>query len=204
MPPQTTWLLALLAAATVLLLALTLRRFMLQRREKREREELEHARRRAEAENRMKSKFLATVSHELRTPMHAILGLLELELKRQPAPEGLPVVYSSASSLLNLLNDLQDHARLETGSLTLAPKPVELRPRVARIDALYRPLIGERPLTLSVLADPALPEAVIIDGERLLQVANNLINNAIKFTPRGTIQVEIGWRAQDERQGNCD
>lgn len=52
-----------------------------------------------------------------------------------------------------------------------------------------------------MLADPALPEAVIIDGERLLQVANNLINNAIKFTPRGTIQVEIGWRAQDERQG---
>lgn len=201
MPPQTTWLLALLAAATVLLLALTLRRFMLQRREKREREELEQARRRAEAENRMKSKFLATVSHELRTPMHAILGLLELELKRQPAPEGLPVIYSSASSLLNLLNDLQDHARLETGSLTLAPKPVALRPWVARIDALYRPLIGERPLTLSVVADPALPEAVIIDGERLLQVANNLINNAIKFTPRGAIQVDVGWRAQDERRG---
>ncbi|MEX0635063.1 hypothetical protein M8494_37865 [Serratia ureilytica] len=54
----------------------------------------------------MKSKFLATVSHELRTPMHAILGLLELELKRQPAPEGLPVIYSS-TSLLNLLNDLR-------------------------------------------------------------------------------------------------
>ncbi len=151
----------------------------------------------------MKSKFLATVSHELRTPMHAILGLLELELKRQPAPEGLPVIYSSASSLLNLLNDLQDHARLETGSLTLAPKPVALHLGSAHRRP-YRPLIGERPLTLSVLADPALPEAVIIDGERLLQVANNLINNAIKFTLRGTIQVEIGWRAQDERQGNCD
>ncbi|WP_162870575.1 hypothetical protein, partial [Klebsiella aerogenes] len=77
--------------------------------------------------------------------------------------------------------------------------PVALRPWVARIDALYRPLIGERPLTLKVAADPALPEAVVIDGERLLQVANNLINNAIKFTPRGAIQVEIGWRAQDER-----
>lgn len=149
MPPQTTWLLALLAAATVLLLALTLRRFMLQRREKREREELEHARRRAEAENRMKSKFLATVSHELRTPMHAILGLLELELKRQPAPEGLPVVYSSASSLLNLLNDLQDHARLETGSLTLAPKPVELRPGSAH----------RRPL-------PAADRRTPVDAER--------------------------------------
>ena len=97
----------------------------------------------------MKSKFLATVSHELRTPMHAILGLLELELKRQPAPEGLPVVYSSASSLLNLLNDLQDHARLETGSLTLAPKPVELRPGSAH----------RRPL-------PAADRRTPVDAER--------------------------------------
>ncbi|HFI5334664.1 TPA: transporter substrate-binding domain-containing protein [Serratia liquefaciens] len=201
MQPQTTWLLALLAAAILLLLGLTLRRFILQRRDKREREVLEQARRHAEAENRMKSKFLATVSHELRTPMHAILGLLELELKRQPTPEGLPVIYSSASSLLNLLNDLQDHARLATGSLTLAPKAVALHPWVAHISALYRPLIGERPVTLNVSAADNLPAAVLIDGERLLQVANNLINNAIKFTPRGSIQVSIGWREQSAQQG---
>ncbi|HGM4958722.1 TPA: transporter substrate-binding domain-containing protein [Serratia liquefaciens] len=201
MQPQTTWLLALLAAAILLLLGLTLRRFILQRRDKREREVLEQARRHAEAENRMKSKFLATVSHELRTPMHAILGLLELELKRQPTPEGLPVIYSSASSLLNLLNDLQDHARLATGSLTLAPKAVALHPWVAHISALYRPLIGERPVTLKVSAADNLPAAVVIDGERLLQVANNLINNAIKFTPRGSIQVSIGWREQSAQQG---
>lgn len=201
MQPQTTWLLALLAAAILLLLGLTLRRFILQRRDKREREVLEQARRHAEAENRMKSKFLATVSHELRTPMHAILGLLELELKRQPTPEGLPVIYSSASSLLNLLNDLQDHARLATGSLTLAPKAVALHRWVAHISALYRPLIGERPVTLNVSAADNLPAAVLIDGERLLQVANNLINNAIKFTPRGSIQVSIGWREQSAQQG---
>ncbi|WP_410529233.1 transporter substrate-binding domain-containing protein [Serratia sp. AXJ-M] len=201
MQPQTTWLLALLAAAILLLLGLTLRRFILQRRDKREREVLEQARRHAEAENRMKSKFLATVSHELRTPMHAILGLLELELKRQPTPEGLPVIYSSASSLLNLLNDLQDHARLATGSLTLAPKAVALHPWVAHISALYRPLIGERPVTLKVSAADNLPAAVLIDGERLLQVANNLINNAIKFTLRGSIQVSIGWREQSTQQG---
>ncbi|QJW57058.1 Virulence sensor protein BvgS [Serratia plymuthica] len=201
MQPQTTWLLALLAAAILLLLALTLRRFVLQRREKREREVIEQARRHAEAENRMKSKFLATISHELRTPMHAILGLLELELKRQPMPEGLPVIYSSASSLLNLLNDLQDYARLETGSLTLVPKAMALQPWIAHISALYQPLIGERPVTLSVTASHQLPAAVVIDGERLLQVANNLINNAIKFTPRGSIQVNIGWREQDQQQG---
>jgi two-component system sensor histidine kinase EvgS len=201
MQPQTTWLLALLAAAILLLLALTLRRFVLQRREKREREVIEQARRHAEAENRMKSKFLATISHELRTPMHAILGLLELELKRQPMPEGLPVIYSSASSLLNLLNDLQDYARLETGSLTLVPKAMALQPWIAHISALYQPLIGERPVTLSVTASHQLPAAVVIDGERLLQVANNLINNAIKFTPRGSIQVNIGWREQDKQQG---
>nr|WP_254611004.1 ATP-binding protein [Serratia proteamaculans] len=149
----------------------------------------------------MKSKFLATVSHELRTPMHAILGLLELELKRQPTPEGLPVIYSSASSLLNLLNDLQDHARLETGSLTLVPRSVALQPWIAHINALYQPLIGERPVTLNVSASDNLPTAVLIDGERLLQVANNLINNAIKFTSQGTIEVSIGWYEQAPPQG---
>lgn len=201
MQPQTTWLLALLAAAILLLLGLTLRRFILQRRETREREVIEQARRHAEAENRMKSKFLATVSHELRTPMHAILGLLELELKRQPTPEGLPVIYSSASSLLNLLNDLQDHARLATGSLTLVPKAVALQPWIDHVSALYRPLIGERPVTFGVSATDNLPAAVVIDGERLLQVANNLINNAIKFTPRGSIQVSLGWREQSAPLG---
>ncbi|SMB27012.1 hypothetical protein SPRA44_170048 [Serratia proteamaculans] len=86
--------------------------------------------------------------------------------------------------------------RLETGSLTLVPKSVALQPWIAYINALYQPLIGKRPVTLNVSAADNLPAAVLIDGERLLQVANNLINNAIKFTPRGTIEVSIGWREQ--------
>ncbi|MCS3409609.1 transporter substrate-binding domain-containing protein [Serratia sp. AKBS12] len=201
MQPQTTWLLALLGASIALLLLLLLRRYIQQRRERRERARLELARRQAEAENRRKSKFLATISHELRTPMHAILGLLELELKQPSVAGSLPVIYSSASSLLNLLNDLQDHARLETGSLTLAPKALALRPWAERLGALYRPLIGERPVTLNMHLAEALPVALMLDGERLLQVANNLINNAIKFTPRGSIDVSLSWQPQEAQRG---
>ncbi|MBS0974523.1 DUF4381 family protein [Serratia rubidaea] len=197
MPPQTTWLLTLLAVIILLLLLWIVRRYRQQRREQRERRQLEQARQQAEAENRMKSKFLATVSHELRTPMHAILGLLELELKKTPAPAGLPVIYSSAASLLNLLNDLQDYAKLESGSLTLAPKPLALRPWGQHLQALYRPLLGNKALSFSVRLDESLPNAVTIDGERLLQVANNLINNAIKFTTRGYVEVGLTWQAQD-------
>ncbi|MFI8415432.1 ATP-binding protein [Serratia sp. NPDC078593] len=201
MQPQTTWLLTLLGAIILLLLAWVLRRYMQQRRERRERIQLEQARQRAEAENRMKSQFLATISHELRTPMHAILGLLELELKQQSAVGGLPVIYSAASSLMNLLNDLQDYAKLETGSLTLAPKALALRPWAEHLNALYQPLLRERPVTLDVHVTTALPNTLMIDGERLLQVANNLINNAIKFTQRGSIVVNLDWQPQDEQQG---
>ncbi|QNK31369.1 transporter substrate-binding domain-containing protein [Serratia sp. JUb9] len=194
MPPQTTWLLTLLAIIILLLLLWIVRRYRQQRREQREHRRLEQARRQAEAENRRKSKFLATVSHELRTPMHAILGLLELELKKTPAPAGLPVIYSSAASLLNLLNDLQDYAKLESGSLTLAPKPLALRPWGEHLQALYRPLLGNKALTFRVRLDESLPDAVTIDGERLLQIANNLINNAIKFTTRGYVEVGLAWQ----------
>ncbi|MGG4622762.1 ATP-binding protein [Serratia odorifera] len=201
MQPQTTWLLALLGACVALLLLLLLRRYIQQRRERRERAQLELARQQAEAENRRKSKFLATISHELRTPMHAILGLLELELKQPSAASSLPVIYSSASSLLNLLNDLQDHAKLETGSLTLAPKALALRPWAEHLGALYRPLIGQRPVTLEIHLGETLPVALMLDGERLLQVANNLINNAIKFTPRGNIDISLDWQPQEAQRG---
>lgn len=104
------------------------------------------------------------------------------------------MIYSSAASLLNLLNDLQDYAKLESGSLTLAPKPLALRPWGEHLQALYRPLLGNKALTFRVRLDESLPDAVTIDGERLLQIANNLINNAIKFTTRGYVEVGLAWQ----------
>lgn len=209
MPPQTTWLLSLLAVVVVILLLILARRLWLQRRERRrerdERNRLELARQLAETASRNKSQFLATLSHELRTPMHAILGLLELELQQQKAPgENLPLIYSSASSLMNLLNDLQDYARLDTGTLTLSPQPMPPAAWLAQLTRLYPPLIGLRPVSFNVKQLTPLPEMLMIDGDRLMQVMNNLIGNAIKFTARGEISVVVSWREEAANGGVLD
>lgn len=141
----------------------------------------------------MKSQFLATVSHELRTPMQAILGLLELEKARSA---NLSLVYSSARSLLTLLNDLQDHARIESNSFTLAPRPLALEAWLAQQQRFYHPLMRAGGPTLIVEALTPLPERVLIDADRLQQVINNLMTNALKFTAQGEIRLTL---AADEQ-----
>ena len=173
-------------AAILVLLVLLARRYWQQRRERQQRQQAERA-------NAMKSQFLATVSHELRTPMQAILGLLELEKARSA---NLALVYSSASSLLTLLNDLQDHARIESNSFTLAPRPLALRDWLAQQQRFYHPLMRAGGPTLRVEALTPLPESVLIDADRLQQVINNLMTNALKFTAQGVIRLTL---AADER-----
>ncbi|WP_255346533.1 transporter substrate-binding domain-containing protein [Serratia sp. M24T3] len=202
MQPQTTWLLSLLAAVVVVLLIILSRRLYLQRRDKQERQRLDLARRQAEEANRSKSHFLATISHELRTPMHAILGLLELELKDgRPNGDNLPLVYSSASSLMNLLNDLQDYARLDSGVLTLSPQPLALRSWLLQLPKLFIPLIGQRPIVFTLHTVEPLPEVVLIDGNRLMQIINNLVSNAIKFTESGRIDLTLSWLTVEATAG---
>lgn len=202
MQPQMTGLLILLAVAVAVLLIILARRLYLQRKDKHERQRLEIARQVAEQANHAKSRFLATISHELRTPMHAILGLLELELKTSPrVGENIPLVYSSASSLMNLLNDLQDYARLDSGTLTLSPRPLLLDPWLNQLEKLFIPLIGQRPITFRLERAGPLPEAIVIDSDRLMQIMNNLIGNAIKFTSAGTISVTLNWQAADTPDG---
>ncbi|WP_228779435.1 ATP-binding protein [Rouxiella silvae] len=202
MQPQMTWLLGLLAAIVVVLLLLLARRFYLQRKDRQERQRLELARLQAEEANQSKSRFLATISHELRTPMHAILGLLELEMKDSSAlGENIPLVYSSASSLMNLLNDLQDYARLETGTLTFNPKPLLIEPWLHQLGKLFIPLIGQRPIAFALHRHGPLPDVMVIDTDRLMQIINNLVGNAIKFTAAGEISITLSWRETERGSG---
>ncbi|MGE9550772.1 ATP-binding protein [Erwinia amylovora] len=177
--------------AIVILLILLGRRYLEQRREQIQRRQLERERAEAERANQMKSQFLATVSHELRTPMQAILGLLELEVSRQPAAGNLAVIHSSAAALLTLLNDLQDHAKLESNSFTLVTKPLDPARWLSRLADFYHPLMRPNGPVFSVQTLTPLPPLIVIDGERLQQIANNLISNAIKFTRHGEIRVTL-------------
>ncbi|WP_259152639.1 ATP-binding protein [Erwinia rhapontici] len=191
MRPISLFVLVAALFAIVFLLILLLRRYLDQRRERQQRQRLEQEREVALRENRMKSQFLATVSHELRTPMQAVLGLLELELVQQPQRHNLSLIYSSAASLLTLLNDLQDHARVESNSFNLVPRPLEPESWLKHLAVFYPPLIRRNGPQLNVSALTTLPDWVLIDGERLQQIANNLMGNAIKFTPQGEIHLTL-------------
>lgn len=182
--------LAIAGAAIALLLLLLARRYWQQRRERQQREQAERA-------NAMKSQFLATVSHELRTPMQAILGLLELE-KQQHSSQNLTLLHSSAQSLLTLLNDLQDHARIESNSFTLSPRPLALPQWLEQQQHFYHPLMRADGPRLVVDALTPLPEAILIDADRLQQVVNNLMTNALKFTRHGEIRLTLAARQQLE------
>lgn len=197
MRPISLFVLVAALFAIVFLLILLLRRYLEQRRERLQRRQLEQQREEAERANQMKSQFLATVSHELRTPMQAILGLLEVEVSRQPASHNLTVIHNSASTLLTLLNDLQDHAKLENNSFTLLPQPLDPAKWLSRLADFYHPLMRKNGPVFSVEAIPPLPSLILIDGQRLQQIANNLISNAIKFTHRGAIRVTLG--AENDR-----
>lgn len=169
--------------AIVILLLLLARRYWQQRRDRQQREQAERA-------NALKSQFLATVSHELRTPMQAILGLLELE-KQQRSSHNLQLLHRSAQSLMTLLNDLQDHARIENNSFTLSPRPLALATWLAQQRQFYHPLMRPDGPRLEVEALTPLPEAVMMDADRLQQVVNNLITNAFKFTRQGLIRLTL-------------
>lgn len=198
MRPVSVFVLIAALFAIVFLLALLVRRYLEQRRERRQRRQLELEREEARRANAMKSQFLATVSHELRTPMQAILGLLEVEAARHPGANNLAVIQRSAAGLMTLLNDLQDHARVENNTFTLTPRPFDLRRWIAHLSAFYQPLLRPGGPQLIVEAITALPEWVTLDGGRLQQVANNLISNALKFTRTGEIRVTLAVLEQQQ------
>ena len=160
----------------------------------RELEELRSARAAAEAANRKKSEFLANMSHEIRTPINGIIGMTELTLTSECTREQreyLEIVRTSANVLLGILNDILDFSKIEAGKLQVEAVPFRLRDSLHDTLKLLALRAGQKDLELTCHVPAAIPDGVVGDPIRLRQVVVNLVGNAIKFTEKGEVAVEV-------------
>ncbi|MCK6503028.1 HAMP domain-containing histidine kinase [Myxococcota bacterium] len=159
---------------------------------------------RAEAADRVKTQFLATMSHELRTPLNSIIGfsaILEQQLPGPLNPEQLRqlgLVRSSARHLLELVNDVLDLSRIQAGRLEVDAVDFDPRPLLARAVEVVEPLAHQAGLSL-VAPDPGATAVVRGDPRRFHQVLLNLLGNAVKFTPSGTVRVWVRSQGDQAR-----
>ncbi len=157
-------------------------------------EEAEKMTRAAEKANQYKSEFLASMSHEIRTPMNAILGftdLLKETLVSEKDTEYLKAISNAGKTLLKLINEILDLAKIEAGKLELKYTSVDLVTLIHEVRQIFSKSFKDKGLDFLIRIDPGLPQFMIIDGIRLRQVLFNLIGNAVKFTEKGKIELSV-------------
>jgi signal transduction histidine kinase/DNA-binding NarL/FixJ family response regulator len=156
----------------------------------------------AENASMAKSSFLANTSHEMRTPLNAIIGLSELALNEGKLPNeeiiNLEKIYSSGMTLLGIVNDLLDIAKIESGKLELIAVDYDVPSMINDTRSLNVLRIADKPIVFKLLVDETLPSRLNGDELRIKQIFNNLLSNACKYTREGTIEWTIGW----ERDGD--
>jgi ammonium transporter len=159
--------------------------------------QVESARDEALGATRAKTQFLANMSHELRTPLNAIIGFTRIVRRKAPPDmaqqqvENLDRILLSAESLLSLINDILDLSRVEAGRVEVLPSLLDPGKVAQEVASTVSPLAGDKGLSLMIDTDNA-PADAFQDGEKVSQILLNLVGNAIKFTPQGSVSLTAG------------
>ncbi len=170
--------------------------------------ELIEAKNKSNYANELKSKFLANMSHEIRTPMNAILGftnLLKNRIKEAPYNNYITSIESSGKTLLELINDLLDLEKINSGKIEIKNEKINLSFLIDEIYQTFSLFAYNKGITIETIQQSTIPKEIYADGLKLKQILINLINNAIKFTEKGGIKIEYSFHNQkDNKYGNLN
>ncbi|WP_394239042.1 response regulator [Niallia oryzisoli] len=172
-------------------------------------EALEEKAMQLEVNSKYKSEFLANMSHELRTPLNSLLILAQILAENgegnltEKQKEYLSTIYSSGNDLLLLINDILDLAKVESGKLDIIYDRIELSQLEEQLMRQFSPLAKQKAINFYIRLEPDVPQYFYSDEHRLLQIVNNLLSNAFKFTERGSVSLVIqSVLLEDSRQGS--
>ncbi len=153
----------------------------------------------AEVASQAKSQFLANMSHEIRTPLNGLMGMIQL-VQATPLNEMqkgyIDIALQSSRRLNRLLGDILDVSRIESGRMEIRNEPLNLKKILEDVEGLFKPSTHQAGVELTIHCDPAIPERLLGDEQRLRQILFNLLGNAEKFTPQGSIAVEATLLSQ--------
>lgn len=188
------WTMAALLAVVGVTVALMRQVHLREEMERMQQKELTLSRDKAEAATRAKSQFLANMSHEIRTPMNGVIGMTQLALEEplpKPAERYVRSAHAAANSLLRILNDILDFSKIEAGKLEIESVRFNLIDLIHDVVTMQQMMAEDRTLLLVLEMAPDTPEWIQSDPLRISQILNNLLSNAMKFTPSGTVTLRV-------------